>query len=191
MRTTGSVLGVLLLAIAAGCVACAGAQEPGVQEPPAGSGAPEGEAAAGGAEALGALQVTSVSAEPTDYFDVLQNGERAFEGNPKLLGGTLELPPGSYVVDVNRTRQEVTIEAGRTTVLQAGELIVEGEPATAYWYPMQGGERRLSSNPPLLNAPRALFPGSYEVFVHTSVTVPDRDLGAAEVTAGQRTVLRH
>ena len=39
----------------------------------------------------GALQVKSVGAQPVDFFDVLQNGKRAFAGNPKLLNSTLEL----------------------------------------------------------------------------------------------------
>jgi hypothetical protein len=94
-------------------------------------------------------------------------------------------------VDVNRTQQNVQIEAGKTTIVQTGELVVEGEPETAYWWPMQGTERRLASNPPLLNRPRALFPGTYTVFVHTSVTVPNRNLGEAVVEAGKTTALRH
>jgi hypothetical protein len=56
---------------------------------------------------------------------------------------------------------------------------------------MQGSERRLTSNPPLLNRPRALFPGIYTVFVHESVTMPDKNLGQAEVKAGDRTALEY
>jgi hypothetical protein len=56
---------------------------------------------------------------------------------------------------------------------------------------MQGEERMVTANPALLGKARALFPGTYAVFVHTSVTVPDHDLGAAEVVAGRTTVLEH
>lgn len=94
-------------------------------------------------------------------------------------------------MDVNRTQRSVTVEAGHKTILWTGDLVVRGEPETAYWYPVQGEERTLSANPPLLNKARALFPGTYTVFVHTSVTVPDHDLGAAEVEAGTTTVLEH
>jgi hypothetical protein len=139
----------------------------------------------------GALQVKSVSEKPVDYFDVLKNGKRAFSGNPKLLNGTLKLEPGTYVVDVNKTQRTVTIEAGKKTILQTGELVVVGKPETAYWYPMQGKERRLVANPPILNRARALFAGTYTVFVHTSVTVDDTDLGKAEVKAGKKTELKH
>lgn len=142
-------------------------------------------------DTLGAVEVKSVRDNPVDWFDVLQDGKRAYEGNYKLLNNSVELAPGTYVVDVNRTQREVTIEAGKKTVLWTGELIVEGEPAGAYWYPMQGAERRLSSNPPILNASRAFFPGTYTVFVHVSVSVKDTNLGAAEVKAGQKTVLQH
>src|SRR5262245_28092431 len=68
----------------------------------------------------GALQVKSVSDKPTDWFDVLQNGKRAYSGNPKLLNSTVELAPGTYDVDVNRTRRKVTIDAGKKTILQTG-----------------------------------------------------------------------
>lgn len=202
MRATVSALRVLLLTIAAAHAGCAGkptedaaAEAPGVAEP---SGVPDASEAveaegtvAYQSETNGAVQVNSVSANPVDYFDVLRDGERAFAGNPRLLGGAVEVPPGTYVVDVNRTRRSVTVEAGKKTILWTGDLVVRGEPETAYWYPMQGGERTLSANPALLNKARALFPGTYTVFVHTSVAVPDRNLGAAEVEAGKTTVLEH
>lgn len=206
MRTTVWGLRVLLLTIAAahaGCAdkqttedaATAAAEAPGVAEP---SGVPDASEAveAEGMVAYendtnGAVQVNSVSANPVDYFDVLKDGERAFAGNPRLLGGAVEVPPGTYVVDVNRTQRSVTVEAGRKTILWTGDLVVRGEPESAYWYPMQGQERTLSANPALLNKARALFPGTYTVFVHTSVAVPDRNLGAAEVEAGETTVLEH
>lgn len=202
MRATVSALRVLLLTIAAAHAGCAGkptedaaVEAPGVAEP---SGVPDASEAveaegtvAYQSETNGAVQVNSVSANPVDYFDVLRDGERAFAGNPRLLGGAVEVPPGTYVVDVNRTRRSVTVEAGKKTILWTGDLVVRGEPETAYWYPMQGGERTLSANPALLNKARALFPGTYTVFVHTSVAVPDRNLGAAEVEAGKTTVLEH
>src|SRR5439155_15007054 len=136
----------------------------------------------------GALQVKSVGAKPVDFFDVLQNGKRAFAGNPKLLNSTLELAPGAYVVDVNRTQRKVTIEVGKKTILWTGELVVKGKPAGAYWWPMQGKKRMLVSNPPVINKARALFPGTYTVFVHVSVDTDNKNLGKAEVTAGRKTV---
>ncbi len=202
MRTPVAALGVTLLMIAS----CAGeraaeqvAAEPAAEQVAAEPAAEQASEAlaeesvvAYDSSTLGALQVDAVSESPVDFFDVLDvDGARAINGNPKLLGGTLELAPGTYVVDVNRTQRTVQIEAGKKTILQTGELVVEGEPESAYWWPMQGTERRLSSNPALLNRPRALFPGTYTVFVHTSVTVADRNLGEAVVEAGRTTSLRH
>jgi len=205
MRAFVPILRVLLLTIAAAHAGCAG--EPPTEEASAvpeiprvaeSSGVPDASEAveaegmvAYESETNGAVLVNSVSANPVDYFDVLKDGERAFAGNPRLLGAAVEVPPGTYVVDVNRTRRSVTVEAGHKTILWTGDLVVRGEPETAYWYPVQGEERTLSANPPLLNKARALFPGTYTVFVHTSVAVPDRDLGAAEVVAGKTTVLEH
>lgn len=204
MRASVPILRVLLLTVAAAHAGCAGKQTTeeapavpetsGVAEP---SGVPDASEAveaegvvAYESETKGAVQVNSVSTNPVDYFDVLRDGERAFAGNPRLLGAA-EVPPGTYVVDVNRTRRSVTVEAGHKAILWTGDLVVRGEPETAYWYPVQGEERTLSANPPLLNKARALFPGTYTVFVHTSVAVPDHDLGAAEVVAGKTTVLEH
>ena len=136
----------------------------------------------------GALQVRSVGAKPADWFDVLKDGKRAFPGGPKLLNSTVELAPGAYVVEVNRTRRKVTVEAGKKAVLWTGELVVEGKGAD--WYaPYQGKERKLASNPPVLNRPTALFPGTYSVLVR--VGAKDKKLGEARVRAGLKTVLKH
>jgi len=205
MRASVPILRVLLLTIAAAHAGCAGEQPteeasavPEIPRSAEPSGVPDASEAveaegmvAYESETNGAVQVNSVSANPVDYFDVLKDGERAFAGNPRLLGGAVEVPPGTYVVDVNRTQRSVTVETGHKTILWTGDLVVRGEPESAYWYPVQGEERTLSANPPLLNKARALFPGTYTVFVHTSVTVPDHDLGAAEVVAGTTTVLEH
>lgn len=143
-------------------------------------------------ETQGAIQVKVDNQNPTDWFDVLQNGARVFQDAPKILNGTLELAPGTYEVDVNKTRRTVTVEAGRKTILWTGELVVEGEPSTMPWYAMQG-ETKLTSTgvEPLLNRASPLLPGTYTVFVDTSLTGQDQSLGEATVTAGQKTVLMH
>lgn len=137
----------------------------------------------------GALQVTSAIPDPADWFEVLLNGEQAYSAAPPLLGNTLELEPGIYDVDVNRTQRRVTIEVGRLTILRTGELLVEGQPDGAFWYPIQDGEQRLVSNPPILNSSVALFPGSYEVMVNEGVTVPVDSLGVARVLPGRVTTI--
>lgn len=201
IRSATSGVGLLAVTLLVGVLACRRAEGPDASggtvtngsAPAAGEStatAPgEDTVVAYGDAARGALEVKSISAEPVDWYDVLRDGKRAFDGNPKLLNTTLELAPGTYVVDVNRTQREVTIEPGKKAILWTGELVVEGEPSHAYWYPMQGNERRLSSHPALLNSARALFPGTYTVFVYESITTGDERLGDAEVKAGQKTVL--
>jgi hypothetical protein len=140
----------------------------------------------------GAIQVNTANKDSTDWFDVLQDGKRAFDGAPKLLNTTLELAPGTYVVDVNKTQRKVTVEAGKKAVLWAGELVVEGKPATMAWYAMQGKVKLTSTGvEPLLNRASPLFPGTYAVFVDTSLTGADKSLGEAEVKAGRTTVLKY
>ncbi len=185
MRTSAFAFG-MLLTIAAGRAALAAEPKEKPTEAPK-----EESVVAYDSKTHGALQVKSVGDKPVDWFDVLQNGKRAIDGNPRLLNSTVELPPGTYVVDVNRTQRKVTIEAGKKTILLTGELVVEGQPAGAYWYPMQAKERKLAANPPILNSPRALFAGTYTVFVHVSVTERDKNLGPAEVKPGKKTVLKH
>ena len=141
-------------------------------------------------DTLGAVQVTSASPSPRDWFEVLQGERRAYSGAPPMLGGTVELTPGSYELDVNHTRRTVTIEAGHKLIVRTGDILVTGEPEGAYWYPMQGTERRITSNPSTLNAQRAFFAGDFEVFVNEGVGVPVQDLGVVQVLPGRVTTVQ-
>lgn len=145
-----------------------------------------------GSTTKGAIQVNVANENSVDSFDVLRGGKRAFEGAPRLLNNAVELAPGAYVVDVNKTQRKVTVEAGKKTVLWTGELVVEGKPSSMAWYAMQGDVKLTSSGvEPLLNRAIPLFPGTYAVFVDTSLTGKDKSLGEAKVVVGQKTVLKH
>jgi hypothetical protein len=182
MRTCRRVFGLALLAFAAGAALAQGDEGKPGEAPKEESVVPHD------SQTRGAVQVKSVGDKPADWFDVLKDGKRAFPGGPKLLNSTVELAPGAYVVEVNRTRRKVTVEAGKKTVLWTGELVVEGKGAD--WYaPYQGKERKLANNPPVLNRPTALFPGTYTVLVR--VGAKDKKLGEARVRAGLKTVLKH
>lgn len=138
----------------------------------------------------GALQVNVADKDTTHSFDVLKGGKSVL-GNRRLLNGTVALAPGTYAVDVNKTQRTVSIEAGKKTILWAGELVVEGQPASMAWYALQGKVKLTSSGvEPLLNKALPLFAGTYTVFVDTSLTGQDRSLGEAEVKAGRKTVLK-
>ena len=129
-----------------------------------------------------------VKGDTDDWFVVTQDGKRVGGNAPPKLNSSVELAPGDYDVTVNRTRRSVTIRAGKQVVLQTGDLVVEGKGAS--WYaPYEGKERRVQDAPPVLNAPIALFAGSYSVVVH----VGDHDeklADAARVEPGRKTVLK-
>jgi hypothetical protein len=182
----------VLLAIACGRKESAeSAKEAGTNQQSAAEAERRDSTAAYDSQTQGALQVMSVGASSPHWFQVFKDGKLAYEGNPKLLNSTLELAPGEYMVDVNRTQRPVTIEAGKKTIIWTGELLVDGGPSGAYWYPMEGTERRVTSNPPLVGSPLPLFAGTYVPFVHVTVSKADTNLGPATVTAGRRTTLKH
>ena len=188
MRISLALSGVLLLLIASDHAPLAGQEK---QKPA--EGPKEETVEAYDSKTRGALTVKVDQKDPTDWFDVLQDGKRVFKDKaPKMLNGTLELPPGAYVVDVNKTQRKVTIEAGKKTILWTGELVVEGKPETMAWYAMQEKVKLTSTGvEPLLNRAVPLFAGTYTVFVDTNLTGPDKSLGKAEVKAGRKTVLKH
>jgi hypothetical protein len=136
----------------------------------------------------GALQVNTVTDRSDQSFSVEQDGKSAIQGTPPMLWGTVELPPGEYVVSVNKTTRKVKIEVGKKTVLWTGELIVESEPGSTDSYaPFQGDERKLVTEKMLVNRPTALFSGLYTVKLFGS---RDKDFGEVEVKTGQRTTLK-
>jgi hypothetical protein len=187
MKASLSVFGWMLLTMAIGHAALAGDDQD--KDKPAEI--PKEQAVVDyDSETHGAVQVTSASEKPGDSFNVLKDGEREFIGPPNLLGGTLELAPGDYVVDVNRTLRKVKIEAGKKTVLLTGDLAVESKRAGAFWIPKQGKETRLASNPPTVNTRIALFPGKYSLYLNVGAGVDLKSLGMAEVKAGQKTVVK-
>jgi hypothetical protein len=201
MRAYVPVFGLLLLAMAACHVGPAGPDKEKAAESPKDESVDKEKTAeslkdesvvAYDSKTKGALQVNVDQKDPVDSFDVLQDGKRIGNGNPKILNGTVELAPGVYVVDVNRTQRKVTIEAGKKTILWTGELVVEGKPSTMAWYAMKGKVKLTSTGvEPLLNRASPLFPGTYTVFVDTSLTGQDKSLGEAQVKAGRKTVLKH
>jgi len=178
-----SAFRLMLLAFAAGHAALGG----GDKDKPADAPKEESVVPYDG-KTRGALQVNTVSEKTGEWFDVLQNGKRAFAGATPKLNTTIELAPGTYVVSVNRTERKVTIEVGKKTVLWTGELVVEGAKGSGDFYaPFQGKERKLANVQPVVNIPTALFAGKYTVKLFAGKT---RDLGEVEVKAGKRTVLK-
>jgi hypothetical protein len=137
-------------------------------------------------QSQGAIMVTSASPRPVHWFQVLQDGS-ALPGNPPLLGSSVEVLPGTYVVRLNGTEREVTIEAGRRTIVRSGDLLVEGDGAM--WWPVQGGDRKVASNPPILGSFVALFAGDYQVIVYEGVGSTEDTIGVAQVLPGRVTTV--
>ena len=179
------VFGLIVLTIVAGHAALAGEGKEKPAESPK-----EQSVVDYDSKTYGAVQVKSASEKPGDSFNVRQDGKRDFMGPPELLNSTLELAPGTYVIDVNRTQRKVTIEAGKKTILLTGDLVVESKREGTFWVPKQGKETRLASNPPVVNSRVALFPGTYTVYINVGAGVDIKSLGAAEVKAGKKTVVK-
>ena len=139
----------------------------------------------------GALQVKAVSDQTGNWFNVYKNDKQLTPPGDKLLNNTVELPPGDYMVRVNKSQRKVTIQAGKQLTLLTGELVVEAKKGTSGWYtPYQGKDAMLTSSPPLLNTPIALFAAKYTVEYTKNGITPAQDMGVAEVKAGEKTVLK-
>jgi hypothetical protein len=66
--------------------------------------------------------------------------------------------------------------------------MVEGKKTGDWYAPFQGKKRMLARTEPVINSPVDLFPGKYTVKIY--VQGKEKTLGAAEVKAGTKTVLK-
>lgn len=139
----------------------------------------------------GAIEVQSMLDDPSDWFQVVQGEKSAISGVPPLLNNTVKVLPGEYEVIVNDTRRTVTVAAGEKTVLLTGELVVEGEHKSAFWFPAHDDDEKLAGVQPLFNKSRPLFAGTYRVYAVIHSSDGAIDLGSAEVKPGEKTVVKH
>jgi hypothetical protein len=174
MRVIASVFAIVLLA------ALSSAADKETPKPP-----PETSEVAYNSKTHGALEVRG---DTSEWFLINRDGKKAGPNVPPKLNSAVELEPGTYEVSVNRTKRTVKIQTGKKMILQTGTLAVEGKGAD--WYaPFAGKERLTADAPPKLNAPMALFPGTYAVLVRVgdkNVKLTDN----AQIAAGQKTVLK-
>jgi hypothetical protein len=131
----------------------------------------------------GALQVTG---DTRDMLLISKEGKR-IPGNPPLLKETIELDPGVYVVNLNKSIRTVTIQPGKKVILRSGSILVTKKGA-AFWFPKQGDENRYTSNPPTSGSALSLFPGVYDVYVNI---FPNNEKVAegVKVSPGERVTL--
>ena len=185
MRTSVSVFGCMVVIVAASHPGLADEDKKKPAEAPK-----EQTAVDFDSKTHGAVQVKSASEKPGDSFNVIPEGKKEFLGPPEILDGTRELAPGTYVIDVNRTRRKVKVEAGKKTVLLTGDLVVESKREGTIWSPKQEKELKYMSNPPVVNSRIALFPGTYEVYINVGETINLKEFGKAVVKAGEKTVFK-
>jgi hypothetical protein len=187
MKLTHRVFGSLLLLLAAGPVGHSGDRSDKPREEPK-----EQTQENYDSKTKGALQVKSVTGKSGDWFMVFQNGKQLVPPGKPLLDKTVELAPGDYVVRVNATERKVSVRTGKKTTLLTGELVVEAAKGTPGWYiPYVGKDKKLASNPPVLNSPISLFAGKYTVIWYEGGVGKREDLGQVQVKAGQRSVLKN
>jgi hypothetical protein len=134
----------------------------------------------------GAVQVTG---QTRDLFEVQKDGKKAYAGAPPLLNKMVELTPGEYEIEVNKTTRTVKVEVGKTIVVHTGTLVVEGKKANFY-APYQGRERKVTANPRKLNTPMALLPGTYRVELNVEVNKQVVLADGVKITADKKTTLQ-
>ena len=134
----------------------------------------------------GAVQVKG---ETRDWFEVQQDGKRAFRGAPPLLNNIVEVSPGEYEIEVNKTTRKVKVVAGQKVVVQTGTLVVQGTKANFY-APFQDKERKVTNNPRKLNTPMALLPGTYRVELNVEVNKQVVLADGVKIAAGKKTTLK-
>jgi hypothetical protein len=93
-----------------------------------------------------------------------------------------ELPPGTYTVVLNSSRQRVAVTPGQQAVVQAGSLVVSGTGKQGYVVFDDAGKHRLTYDRPT-NWVTELFPGTYTVVLNSSRQ-------RVTVTPGQQAVVQ-
>ena len=134
----------------------------------------------------GAVQVKG---DTRDLFEVQKDGKKAYAGAQPLLNKTVEVSPGEYEIEVNKTTRTVKVEVGQKVVVLTGTLVVEGTKANFY-APFQGKERKVTANPRKLNTPMALLPGTYRVELNVGVNKQVVLADGVKIAAGKKTSLK-
>ena len=124
----------------------------------------------------GSLRVAGTGKERYHVLDA--TGQRELTGYI-ATNSTAELLPGTYTVELNGTRDQVTVAAGKQAEVVAGSLRVAGTGKERYHVLDATGQRELTGYI-ATNSTAELLPGTYVV------KVGDRSM-TARVHAGQQT----
>jgi hypothetical protein len=127
----------------------------------------------------GSLLVSGTGKQGYVVFDDIGKKRLTYE---RPTNSATELPPGTYTVVLNASRQRVTVTPGQQAVVQAGSLVVSGTGKQGYVVFDDAGQHRLTYERPT-NWVTEIFPGTYTVVLNTSRQ-------RVTVTPGERTVVQ-
>jgi hypothetical protein len=95
---------------------------------------------------------------------------------------SVELPPGSYILDLNNTTQPITVRAGQSSTVTAGTAMVAGTGKDRYFARDVAGKSLTNAD---TNTPIELFPGNYIVELNgTTQPITVREGQGSTATAG-------
>jgi hypothetical protein len=127
----------------------------------------------------GSLLVSGTGKQGYIVFDDIGKKRLTYE---RPTNSTTELPPGTYTVVLNASRQRVAVTPGQQAVVQAGSLVVSGTGKQGYVVFDDAGQHRLTYERPT-NWVTELFAGTYTVVLNASRQ-------RVTVTPGQQTVVQ-
>jgi hypothetical protein len=121
----------------------------------------------------GSLMVSGTGKQGYEVYDDIGKKRLSYE---RPTNSVTEILPGTYTVNLNASRQHVTVTPGQQAVVQAGSLVVSG--TGNYEVFDDSGKKRLTYERPA-NSVTELLPGTYVVKV-------GQQSFRAVVRAGQR-----
>ena len=127
----------------------------------------------------GSLMVSGAGKQGYEVFDEAGKKRLTYE---RPTNSATDLPPGTYTVVLNASRQRVTVTPGQQAVVQAGSLVVSGAGKQGYEVYDDTGKDRLTYERPT-NSVTELLPGTYTVVLNASRQ-------RATVTPGQQAVVQ-
>jgi hypothetical protein len=106
-----------------------------------------------------------VSGGGRDLYRVYDSSGQKQLGS-KFTGQLIDLLPGTYQIQLNETRQKVTVQANQKALVESGSLIVSGNGRDLYRVYDSSGQKQLGSK--FTGQLIDLLPGSYHVDLHQS-----------------------
>ena len=145
---------------------------------------PSGPPAAQEPEGEGALVVSGTGDDLYYVFDSTGHEKVGFT----RTNSEMPLPAGAYVVALNGTRQDATIQAQATTTLASGQILVSGIGQDLYRVFNASGQDKLGFT--TTNKPFEVFPGAYVVSLNGARDTVVVEAGGQAVAEAGRIVVQ-